>query len=452
MIKNYLLKKTDTATLAVLRIFFGLLMTISIIRFWLKGWINQLYIEPDFFFSYYGFEFVKPLGQYTYLIFAICGLSAFLVMIGYKYRLAIISLFLSFTYIELMDKTNYLNHYYFVSLMSFLMCFLPANRYFSVDAYFNKDLRKQYIPKFTIDAIKLLLGIVYFYAGLAKLNSDWLFRASPLNIWLPVRNHYFLVGDFMTQTWFHYAMSWGGALYDLFIPFLLLNKKTRKLAFATVVFFHVFTRILFPIGMFPYIMIVATIIFFDKDTHHKILNFISKLFKINKSVFDTNEIMQEVKNQKLIVPMFVVFFGIQILFPFRYLLYPGELFWTEEGYRFSWRVMLVEKAGYAEFRVVDKDTQKVYLINNADYLKQHQEKQMSFQSDFLVQYAHYLGDIYKQKGIKNPAVYVDNYVTLNGRLSTRFVKKDVDLYQEKDGLAHKTWLEPFKDKIKIKGL
>ena len=184
-INKYLNTYTEAAPLAVFRIFFGIMMFISIVRFWWNGWIEKLYITPKFFFSYYGFEWVKPLGNYTYILFVICGISALLVAVGYKYRVFIISFFLSFTYIELMDKTTYLNHYYFISILSFLMIFLPASAYFSIDAWKEQKNAFQKIPAWTIDSIKLLLAIVYFYAGLAKLNSDWLVRAMPLKIWLP---------------------------------------------------------------------------------------------------------------------------------------------------------------------------------------------------------------------------------------------------------------------------
>lgn len=451
-IQQKLLKTTDAAPLAAFRVFFGIMMLVSIIRFWSKGWIHQLYIEPKFFFKYYGFEWVKPLGKYTYLLFFICGLASVFVALGYKYRIAIIVFFLSFTYIELMDVTNYLNHYYFVSVISFVLIFLPANAYFSVDAKLYPRKAYQKIPVWTITSIKLMLFIVYFYAGLAKLNSDWLFRASPLNIWLPIRYDVPLVGQLMPKTWFHYVMSWSGALYDLTIPFLLFYKPTRKIAFLLVVIFHVFTAILFPIGMFPYIMIISTLIFFDAGLHHRILAFFSSVFKISKSYFDNGNTLLQLPKQQIIKPVLLIFIGIQLLFPFRYLLYPDELFWTEEGYRFSWRVMLAEKAGYAEFKVVDKEKNNTFYIDNKEFLTPTQEKQMSFQPDLLLQYAHFLGDNYKNKGVTNPEVYVDSYVTLNGRLSKKFINASVNLYTQKDSWSHKDWILPFNDSIKIKGL
>ncbi|MFK7813550.1 MAG: HTTM domain-containing protein [Maribacter sp.] len=448
--EKYIFKNVEAAPLAVFRILFGLMMFLSIVRFWSYGWIDKLYIQPKFFFSYYGFEWVKPIGNYTYILFAICGISALLVSIGYKYRIAILAFFLSFTYIELMDKTTYLNHYYFISLLSFLMLFLPANSYFSLDAKRHPAKAFQQIPAWSINSIKLLLGIVYFYAGLAKLNSDWLIKAMPLKIWLPSKFDIPLLGDLLSQEWVQYAFSWVGAGYDLAIPFLLLFKRTRTVAFVLVVIFHVLTRVLFPIGMFPYIMIVSTLIFFDAGVHHKILSFLSRIFRITKNQFDTGKslVANPSAGNKLKYVVLILFFALQILIPFRYLLYSGELFWTEEGYRFSWRVMLTEKSGYAQFKIVDGESGKWFYINNPDFLTPFQEKQMAFQSDFILEYAHYLKGHFESEGHQKVEVYVDSQVALNGRLSTTFVDPKVDLAKEKESFSHKKWVTPLKDEIK----
>ena len=125
-ISNYFYLETLPHALALFRIVLGFTVVISIIRFWLNGWILSLYLEPKFHFSFYGFSWIKPIGDYTYIIFLIALLSGLFVTIGYKFRVSIIVMFLSFTYIELMDKTTYLNHYYLVSSMSFMMMFLPG--------------------------------------------------------------------------------------------------------------------------------------------------------------------------------------------------------------------------------------------------------------------------------------------------------------------------------------
>ena len=445
-LSEYFKQESLPHSLALYRIGFGVLVMFSLARFSLNGWIESLYLEPDFHFSYYGFSWVKPIGVYTYLIFMICFFSALFVTIGYKYRISIILLFLSFTYIELMDKTTYLNHYYLVSCISFLMIFLPCSTYFAVDS--GKNIK---IPQWTIDSLKFLIIIVYIYAGLAKINSDWLIHAQPLKIWLRAKYTIPIIGETLLQKNFsYYLFSWGGMLYDCIIPFLLIFKKTRNFAFFMVIVFHVMTRILFPpIGMFPYIMIFSCIIFFDSGLHKKILDFIRSIFRLKitnneKFISDPMSFMRK----KVVIPILLVFFIVQILSPLRSILYPGELFWTEQGYRFSWRVMLIEKAGYTTFKVVDNSTNKFQLIDNMEFLTPFQEKQMSFQPDMILEYAHYLGDSFKKRGFNDVSVYADSYVTLNGRPSKRFIDPEVDLYKQKNDLKHKIWIIPIKDEIK----
>jgi len=438
---------TKAASLAAFRVLFGSLMLISLVRFITMGWIEQFYIAPKWHFTYYGFDFVKTLGVYTYGLFAIAILSCIGVVLGYKYKWSMFLFFLSFTYIELIDKTTYLNHYYFVSILSFLLFFLPLNATFSLDSR-NKGIKYTYVPSWTVDSIKLLLGIVYFYAGLAKLNSDWLFRAQPLKIWLSTKTTLPLIGQFMNESWFHYTMSWSGMFYDLTIPFFLLIRKTRPYAFIVVVIFHVFTRILFNIGMFPYIMICVTLIFFDSSLHEKGLFILKKIIKkTSKSTLKTEETYKSSKNKNILF-IISLFFVIQLFLPFRNLYYPGELFWTEQGFRFSWRVMLIEKVGYTTFTVKDSVTGKKFHVKNSDFLTSFQIKQMSFQPDFILEYAHMLGDHFKSQGHQNIQVFVESYVALNGRLNQLYIDPNVDLYKQAEGFHNKTWILPLNDEIK----
>ena len=454
LISSYLTKRVPSSSLSVYRFFFGLLMCFSIIRFWHKGWIEELYLDPIFHFSYYGFEWIKPLGDYTYLIFFICFISSLFVCIGFRYRVSIIVFFLSFFYIEMMDKTTYLNHYYFISSLSFLMIFLPANSTFSIDNIISK---KSYptIPKWSVDSIKLLISIVYIYAAIAKMNSDWLFNAMPLKIWISSKYHFPFFGDtFFQQEWFYYFMSWAGMIYDLCIPFLLLYTRTRLIGFLLVIIFHISTKLLFPIGMFPYIMIFSAIIFFSPKIHNSIIsqcllvwNKIKGVFNIsyNTKIHLINKV-DKVYNSSVLY-IILIFFLFQLLFPFRYMMYPGELFWTEQGYRFSWRVMLTEKTALTNFKIVDRDNQTFFYVNNSDFLTSFQEKQMSFQPDFILEYAHYLGDYFSNNNGDSVQVFADSYVSLNGRKSQKFIDNNIDLYLEKRSLKNKTWIIPFNDEI-----
>ncbi|MCV6630394.1 MAG: HTTM domain-containing protein [Flavobacteriaceae bacterium] len=444
---TYLKTPVKAAPLAVFRIVFGLIMAYAIVRFVAHGWVYDFYIKPKFLFSYYGFEFIKPLGTYTYALFAIAFVGAIGIALGWYYRTSCLLFFLSFTYIELLDKTTYLNHYYFVSLVAFLLLFIPANAYFSIDARRKPQIAYTYIPRLYIFCIQFLLSIVYFYAGLAKINSDWLLQAMPLKIWLPAKYDIPILGNLLQQEWVHYGMSWTGMLYDLAIPFLLFYRNTRLFGFLLVIGFHLLTRVLFPIGIFPFVMIGATLIFFSEHHHERWIAFIQKKLQLKK--IDSNNFMQwkaTFKNRILAWGL-TWFFLLQLVLPFRYLLYPGELFWTEEGFRFSWRVMLIEKAGYAQFKIVNPETNTSFRIQNSDFLTSFQEKQMQTQPDFILQYAHFLEKHYRESGIKNPQIYVESYVALNGRRSRPYINPKVDLTKIKESFKHKNWILPFNDTI-----
>ena len=444
-IVKYLNQDVKAAPLAAFRIFFGFLMAISMIRFWYHGWIEKLYLEPKMHFHYLGFECIKVPGDFTYVLFIICTMSALFVAVGYKYRLAIIMFFLSFGYIELMDKTTYLNHYYFISVLSFMLIWLPMDRYFSFDARWNGKIASQYVKQWHIDILKVMLAIVYIYAGAAKLNADWMLKAMPLTIWLPTKFDIPLLGSIMHEKWLHYLFSWGGAFYDLLIVPLLIWSRTRIFAFIMVVVFHVLTRVLFPIGMFPYIMICSTLIFFSAEFHERLLASLSKILCISKSYFDNDTPFKTRLIDRVSPWILGVFIFVQLIFPLRFLLYTGNVFWTEQGYRFAWRVMLMEKTGYANFRIVDGVTGKEFYVQNEDFLTATQQKQMATQPDFILEYAHYLGDHFESQGHQNVEVYVESYASLNGRKSQVYVNPELDLLKIENNLKQRDYLVPLND-------
>ncbi len=433
--------ETSAAPLVVLRTGFGLMMLMSLVRFWANGWIDKLYLQPEFFFSYRYFEWVKPLGMWTYALFAVTGCAAACITVGYRYRVAMILFFLGFTYIELMDKTTYLNHYYFVSLLSFLLIWVP------IPAGFRAGLRRDGggVSPWYARSIMLFVGVVYCYAGLAKLNSDWLFHAQPLSIWLPANYSIPVLGDLLQQRWVHFAFAWGGAAYDLAIPFLLLARRTRVFGFFLVVLFHVLTRVLFPIGMFPFIMMVSATIFFGASAHERVL---APLAQLETWLRGRLTAYRPVKNYPgLSCAMIGTVLVFHLVFPLRHVSRPGELFWTENGYRFSWRVMLMEKAGMASFRVEDAGTDRRVVIDNRRFLTVFQEKQLATQPDFILEYAHFLAAHYRELGFQRPRVFVDSYVALNGRLSQRYVDPNTDLATVSPHSPPGSWLLPFNHTI-----
>lgn len=423
---------------------FGILMLASIIRFISKGWVYTMYIKPKVFFPFYGFEWVKPLGETgMYALFIVLAIASLFIAIGFLYRVSSLIFFLGFTYIELIDKTNYLNHYYFISIMSFLLIFIPAHHYFSVDSRLNKKINATLTPNYFILIIKFQVFIVYFFAGLAKVNSDWLLEAQPLKIWLPGQSEIPIVGSLLTQEWVAYFFSWFGCVYDLLIPFFLFIPRFIKPTYFFVVVFHLATSLLFNIGMFPYIMIVLTTIFFSENFHIQIIEKLKLIFKSKTSSTSALIYQPNVSYKKIFIGLMLVHFAVQLFLPFRYLFYPGHLFWTEQGYRFSWRVMLMEKAGTTFFFVREKGTSKESEISNCDYLTPMQEKMMSTQPDMMIQYAKFLKEESKKQGIKNPEIVAEAYVTLNGTPSQLMVNKSIDLSSLEDNFSNKNWLQPF---------
>ncbi len=419
------------------------MMVGSVLRFWWNGWIEKLYLEPTYFFSYRYFEWVKPLGPYTYVLFALAGLSALGIALGWRYRWSASAFFLSFTYVELMDKTNYLNHYYFVSLAALLLLFLPAAHQYSLDA---RRVGRRSVPRWPVLALRVFVGVVYCYAGLAKLNSDWLLHAEPLATWLPGRYDIPLLGGWLSERWVAYAFAWSGAAYDLAIPFLLLYRPTRRLAFVAVVVFHVLTRVLFPIGMFPFIMIVSALVFFDGRAHARWLRFFN--FGDGAQVRGSKEYSKVGRPRwPLREAMVGLLLVVHLLLPWRYLLHEGELFWTESGYRYSWRVMLMEKAGYLNYRVVNPQTGQKRTVDPAAYLTVQQTKQLSFQPDFILEFAHHLADREEARTGVRPRVFADCYVALNGRPSRQYVNPRVDLAKVDFDVPRLAWLLPFEDVI-----
>ncbi|MCW3124258.1 MAG: Vitamin K-dependent gamma-carboxylase [Flavipsychrobacter sp.] len=431
------------APLITFRIVFGLLMFISLLRFWWRGWVDTVYIKPPFHFTYMGFEWVQPFGATgMYVLFGVIILSTLLITVGLFYRLAAIVFFLGFTYVELIDVTTYLNHYYFISLVAFIMIWLPAGSDYSIDTWLNPGKRREFVPAWTIWILQFQLAIVYVFAGLAKLNTDWLILAQPMKTWLPARSYLPLVGPYMYHEWVAYLFSWFGAVYDCFIVFFLLQKRTRPYAYLAVLIFHIATAIFFPgIGLFPYVMIIATTIFFSGSFHKRVLGFMP-FYNRQAPYFQTGAYV--FRHKKMITIALSVYIFFQLVVPLRFLLYPGHLFWGEEGYRFSWRVMLMEKAGTAYFTVKDSTHTRFTHISNADYLTELQEKMMSTQPDMILKYAHYLRTQFEQKGWQKPEVYAEIYVALNGNRSRLFIDSTVNLAAQPLSWQHYKWILPYK--------
>ncbi len=464
---NWLTLRADrpvsVAPLAGFRVLFGLLVFFATVRFWAHGWIEEFYIRPRFFFAYYGFEWVQPLpAPWLYGVFGLLALSALGVALGACYRLAAPLLLLTFSYIELLDKTNYLNHYYYVTLAAALLCLLPANRAWSVDAHLltprltwrwlvgrrGSQAAATTIPAWMLWAVKAQIGSVYFFGGVAKIKADWLLHAQPLQIWLAANATLPVVGPLLEQAWVAYAVAWIACLFDLTVPFFLWRHRTRPWAYGVVVVFHLLTARLFYIGIFPWAMLLSTLVFFPARYHERVLGWLFGEPDANKFYLTSSEQGLGAEDAKRPVKeharwvVLATLFLVQFLLPFRYLLYPGNVLWTEQGFRYSWNIMLIEKAGTVDFHLRDPRTGAAWTVDPRRYLSRQQARMLSTQPDMLVQFAHFLAR--EEAGARSYPLEVraEAYATLNGRPSQLLVDPTVDLARETDSFAPKKWIMP----------
>ncbi len=436
-IRQQMNRPVDILPLAVFRIAFGGLMFASTLRFILKGWVDALYIQPEFHFSYLGFEWVKPLDAtgmaavfIALLILSLC------IMLGFAYRVAIALFFILFTYIELIDQATYLNHYYFVSLVSFLLNFLPAHRYLSFDARLRPKLKSRYASFWHIFVLQLQLAIVYFFAGFAKLNGDWLLQGRPLAIWLKANTGMPILGPLLDCHWVALLLSWAAAAYDLTIVVWLSWKRTRLVAYATVIAFHLLTAMLFPIGVFPYVMIASTLIFFSGSELRSAL----KPIGIRLPAAPRLSLRPAVHLSRRAKFILLFFFALQLTLPLRHYLYPGDANWTMEGYRFAWRVMLNEKAGFATFYLVDKSRDHTRVVYGSQYLGPQQSRHMSYQPDMILQFARFLAAQHPYVGRHELAVYAEVHVSHNGAPSKLLIDPEQNLLEIQRDIFSAPWI------------
>lgn len=136
------------------------------------------------------------------------------------------------------------------------------------------------------------------------------------------------------------------------------------------------------------------------------------------------------------------YFAFHAAMPLRHLLYPGDVLWTEEGFRFSWNVMLMEKTGSVDAHVVEPSTGKRWVASPGAYLTRYQAKMMSASPDMILQFAHLVAADFRARGVRDPEVRIDALASLNGRRRARLVDPTVDLARETDGLLPRRWILP----------
>jgi uncharacterized membrane protein YphA (DoxX/SURF4 family) len=433
---KFLFKHIDNSGLIVFRIIFGLLCFLESFGAVLTGWVKRTLVEPKFTFSFIGFEWLQPLpGDWMYVYYIVMSIFGLLIMVGYKYRLSMFMFAVMWTATYLMQKSSYNNHYYLLFLLSFLMVFLPAHRYASIDAKQHPELKRISMPNWCKWVFVLQLFILYTYASIAKLYPDWL-DTSVVALLMKGKADYPIIGHLLQNSTVHYLIAYGGILFDGLIIPLLLFKPTRKYAFFASIFFHLFNSIVFQIGIFPYLSLAFSLFFFEPKT-------IQSIFLKQKPFYNANEVNVP-KYSNILIMVFSIYFIIHIALPLRHHFFKDNVLWTEEGHRLSWRMMLRAKSGRATYSVVDSKTNKTIPIKLDDYLTKKQQRGASTKPDIIWQFAQHLKQDFSEKGIA-VKVFVRTYVSVNGKPSRSLIDPKVDLANEEwQHFKHHDWILPSK--------
>lgn len=350
---------------------------------------EYLYDSTSFNFTYPGFAWVQPLPEPWWTgIFVLMGIAALGVTLGMFFRVSAVALFLTYSYIFLSEAAKYNNHYYLMCLLAFLLMLTPADRRFSFQSWQRsrkaKDTPPTRVPFWSIFILRAQLFLVYFFGGIAKINSDWLTGVpmigkgrEVLAFWTPTLNvpiEPIHVGLFI---------AWFGLFFDLSIGFLLLARRTRLFACALTAAFHIGNHFLFPIGLFPIMAFSTTLIFCEADWPVRLWNrfrrpmirrpdrgwslsglslfpqlgFLHGWSDRGSGIATTTS--RPISSRPISPGLMIVlacFFVVQISVPFRHLLIEGDANWTEEAQDFSWRMMLRAKdASHVIYHLVDDE-------------------------------------------------------------------------------------------------
>ncbi|NIJ44081.1 hypothetical protein FHR24_000520 [Wenyingzhuangia heitensis] len=430
---SFLSKKIDNSSLVVFRIIFGLVLTLEAWGSIFTGWIQKTYIEPTIHFSYIGLEWIEPLdGMGMYYLYVFMGIMGLGVLLGYFYKFSIITYTILWSYCYLSHKISYNNHYYLMILLCLIMCVLPANNYASLDVRKNRVLLKNYMPYWCKFLLIFQISCVYFFGAIAKLYPDWLDGTFP-QIVLESKTSFPIIGKYFSQEWFYMGIAYGGFLYDLLIIPLLIYKRTRILGLLISILFHSFNSIVFQVGVFPYLSISFALFFFPAKR-------IQQLFFPKKEYF--NEIKTKLNNSKINY-LILIYVLIQLFLPLRQHLIKGNTFWTEQGHKMSWRMMLRSATGTIHYKIVNTTNNSTYY-HRPNILTSKQKRLLNTHPDVIWQYAQYLKHEAQKKG-NNIRVYAVSKKSLNGRPLQQFIDPNVDLANTSwNYFKHQPWILPFK--------
>jgi hypothetical protein len=466
-------REVSAASVVVFRVAFGLAMTVNVLLY-LPELVHYYYVKPSFTFGYPPFDFIRPLpGPGVQLVYVAMGLLGLTIAAGLWYRASCAVFCVLTTYVFLLDSSYFQNHEYLISLLSFLMIFLPLHRRWSLDARRRPATASRTVPAWVVWLLRFQIGVPYVFGGIAKLNGDWL-RGEPLRMWLAERTDIPVIGRFYTDEPVVCVMTYGSLLFDLLVVWFLLYRRTRPFAYAVALCFHLLNVRMFGLYVFPWLMMAASLLFFPPNWPEQLRRRLRRLgakeaadpasgdagagtaeadtaggggtgtgtgtgtgIKADPGVRPAGVAMRPV-----LVALLACWAVVQIVLPFRHLAIPGDANWTEEGHRFAWHMMLRTKSSSAGFVLTDGE--RTWRIANADYLTPKQEAGMAGNPERIVLFARHLSKLHDGAEVR-----VNSWVRLNGRERARLIDPTVDLSRVSPfWLGHADWILPLEEPLR----
>ncbi len=449
-------------SVAILRIVMGVLLLFESVNYGIFHCLDCLYRSTEYLFKYPYFDWVAlPPGRGLEMLFFVMGVASVGVILGFWYRVSIIVLTVCFTWYFLIDASEYLNHFYLTILFLCILCVIPANRVWSLDA--KRNGYSPYIGNWSRLLLILQLEIVLIYAGVVKLNADWL-QLEPLRLWMT--SYAVNAGPFMQWLTQDVGIALGAygaiALHIIGAP-LLLFQKTRLPVFCCYLIFHAINATVFNIGIFPFMTAAATTLLFAPDwplnlwqkfkqkiSHSKEQTLTQESPPVmghaaSSSVLSLADTVQHNGLRALIVKFFTLWLLVQVIVPTRPLWYAGPVAWNEAGHRFSWRMKLRDKRGKTSFLLRNEKTNTLKVMNPEKFLTPRQSIKMTCQPDLIWQFAQFLenkelnADASGSLDATDIKIVASAYCSLNTRKAVSLLKP-VDLTSIARSTPREEWV------------
>ncbi len=446
-LRHKLSQPEDAAALEIFRIGFGFITCMSMARY---AWFFPLetqYLQSGFLFKYYGFEWVGMLpGNGLYWHLSILAVLAFMVTVGLFYRVASILFALGIAWFFLLDRAHYLNHYYMVVLFSFLLAVVPAGRMWSLDVRLRGVPQQRFAPRWARWLLLLQLEIILIYAGVVKINPDWI-NLAPLEQWLADVDGLYLMSDLFEQRWAIMIAAYGVIALHLVGAPLLLFKKTRVAVLCCYAGFHILNHFVFVIGIFPWMTLFASLLCLEPDWPRRVWHWLTARSKPYLGTSPGASVTPSLVGVPTLAFM-VAWLTVQVLLPLRHYTYDGDVAWNDDGHLFSWRMKLTSQRGKLIFMVRDPATGERWGVDPRDHLSLFKMRRLSCRPDMILQFAHHLERKWQaEHGVVGPEVFAQNQCSLNFRYPAPQIDPYVDLTTIERGSSMASWVLPLTEEL-----